>query len=296
MRRPNPETHQACRSLLQKAVRRGNVSLMKQVVHHLRDVGDIRWLRRRAPIIAFEECWPLASKVDLSASVLDISETLTQVAQAVKMKDAAGLGSLAYALSLGDSSVFSGSPTNRHIRVVSKAIERPDQFWRWISAEASVEPQHTLVVAAQGAHRRGGWPWDMAFVQAAAYLAVVEGLPAVEVHEQELEVFPFWVALDKHTPQGKAALREAATSIGLPWRQLSWICFYLEGARTNASSNSVWWSREIEWRLGKVGLSIEEAESIWYNAQAVVSDLLREEAERLREHIRAAASPQLELL
>ena len=58
MYKANPDTHQDCRSLLQKAVRRGNHTLVAKVVDHLYEIDDIKWLKRRVGVIIVEECWP----------------------------------------------------------------------------------------------------------------------------------------------------------------------------------------------------------------------------------------------
>src|SRR5438105_12776025 len=96
MNKTNPETHQACRSLLQKAVRRGNQSLAYKVAHHLCDIGDINWLKTRTFVIVFEECWPSGASQCVPTNFDNLLDMLLNVAQAVKRKDAAGLGSLAF--------------------------------------------------------------------------------------------------------------------------------------------------------------------------------------------------------
>jgi hypothetical protein len=65
MHKANPNTHQDCRSLLQKAVRRGESDLVVKVVDHLYEIGDIRWLKQRVGVIIAEECWPLMGKWEL---------------------------------------------------------------------------------------------------------------------------------------------------------------------------------------------------------------------------------------
>ena len=80
------------------------------------------------------------------------------------------------------------------------------------------------------------------------------------------ENFPFWAALDKHTPQGKIGLREVANKTRIPWRQLNWASFYFASANVNELAPSRRWKNEVELRLGKVGLSVHEAESIWAKA------------------------------
>ena len=59
---PAKETsRQACRSLVQKAVRRGNSLLVEKVASHLYAIEDHAWLRQRVVVITYEECWPNGS-------------------------------------------------------------------------------------------------------------------------------------------------------------------------------------------------------------------------------------------
>jgi hypothetical protein len=131
--KPNPQTHQACRSLLQKAVRRGSIPLTHKIARHLQSIGDADWLKNRTAIITFEECWPLGTNLQLKADFEGLLAILTEVARAVKIKDAAGLGVLAYEFSDGDSSVLSGTPEDQHIRRVAEAIINPQDFWTWVT-------------------------------------------------------------------------------------------------------------------------------------------------------------------
>src|SRR5205823_11131029 len=154
-------------------------------------------------------------------------------------------------------------------------IRRPIDFWNWVIERCSEMRQLARVGSANKAFRGGGWPWDRAFMQASAYLAVTQELPNVSIVERQSTVFPFWVALDKHTPEGKEALRRAAKIVGIPWRQALWVSFYFESALTNAAVKSSWWEREIQWRLRRIGLSYDEARSVWYEVQSVVSEVLK---------------------
>jgi len=129
IRKASPDTHQNCRSLLQKAVRRGCVSLIPKVVNHLVDVGDLDWLRNRVGVITFEECWPLGIRLKTKPEVREISRTLSEVALNVKQKDSAGLGSLAYELSKGDNTVISDPIADHPIRMIAEAIKKPIEFW-----------------------------------------------------------------------------------------------------------------------------------------------------------------------
>ena len=295
VKQPLTKIHSAYRSLIQKAVRRGDLSLTRKVASHLRDIGDGNWLARRTAVITFEECWPLGAKLDLSTEFTNTVNSLIRAAQSVKVKDATGLGTLAYALSTGDDSVLSGSPEDRHIKIVSEAIKRPKDFWDWVTTNCSQESQSTLVDVAQKAYRRGGWPWDRAFMQAAAYLAVTGNTPIVTTAKQQSKEFPLWVALDKHTPQGKQALRHVAKKIGVLSNQLFWVSFYFESALTNEATDSFWWSKEVNWRLHQIGLDFDRASLIWDKAQPIISEILKAEVEDLWENIQPPTPLQLSL-
>ena len=289
MRKANPNTHQDCRSLLQKAVRRGESDLVVKVVDHLYEIGDIRWLKQRVGVIIAEECWPLMGKWELpekrEKQQAASQNILCQAAQYIKFKDAAGLGSLAYALSEGDNSVLSGSDEDTYIKHICAAIKNKDNYWEWIISQCSCDLTKRFVERTSEAYRKGGWPWDRAFMQAAAYLAVMDGMPKLHLGIKQESKFPFWVALDRHTPQGKAVLSKLAKETGFPWRQLNWISFYCESGIVYNQELSRWWDREIEWRLSKVGLSLDEAKSMWTKVRPLFIELLQDESARLEHHL-----------
>lgn len=291
MHKTNPETHQACRSLLQKAVRRGNIALTAKVARHLYRNGDTSWLKSRAFVILFEECWPLGSELGTPQSSLRNIETVYEMfkrtAQAVKNKDAAGLGSLAYALSIGKPSVLSDVTRyeTETIRHVCDAIEKPQDFWKGIDERCSSDIQQALVNSAQNGYRKAGWPWDKAFTLAAAYLAVTTDKLDVPLISQKHADLPLWVALDKHTAEGKVALSNAAKKVGISARQIAWVSFYFESALLNEASNSRWWVNERQWRLRLVGLDDDKAGRIWEKARPIVEEELRKQAEKLEQHL-----------
>lgn len=275
----------ACRSLLQKAVRRGNVHLVQAVALCLREIGDFSWLVKRTAVITFEENWSLGGELGPVSSFDDVVFALVRVAQAVKNKDATGLGSLALALSTDDCSVLSGDPDDHAIAVVAEAIKRPNDFWKWVLKECDHEQQRVLVESAYQSYLKGGWLWDKAFMQAAAYLAVTQGIPITHLARQYDEDFPLWVALDKHTPQGKQAIYETAQQIKVSPRQLAWINFYCESAITNDSTDSRWWFKEIHWRLRQVNLDYAQAQLLWGKARPILIKRLEEETEALKQYI-----------
>lgn len=301
MRKANPNTHQDCRSLLQKAVRRGESDLVVKVVDHLYEIGDISWLKQRVGVIIAEECWPLMGEWELPQK-RDMQQEasqkiLSQAARYIKFKDAAGLGSLAYALSEGDDSVLNGSDEDTYIKHICAAIKNKDNYWKWIFSQCSCDMTKRFVERTSVAYRKGGWPWDRAFIQASAYLVIMDGLPELQLENikeskfllenTKESKFPFWVALDRHTPQGKVVISKLAKEMGFPWRQLNWVSFYCESGIVYNQVPSRWWDREVEWRLSKVGLSLDEAESMWTKVRPLFIELLHDESKRLEHHLDA---------
>lgn len=286
MKPPNPETDQDCRSLLQKAVRRGHADLAYSTAFYLHHSGDRSWLKRRTGVIVFEECWPAAASYLLSGSIGEIAGTLACVARCVKFKDAAGLGSLAFALHEGDLSVLDGNPDDTIISYITKALDDPKVFLNEAETRCTNEEQQALVTAASAAYRRGGWPWDRAFALAAAYLATQAPLPKVRGNLPADEpVFPYWVAIDRHTSHGKVALRQVARELNVPLNRLSWVSFYVESAKTNQTAQTRWWRRERRWRLHKVGLEYDEAFEIWDVARPKLITLLQDDADALQSRL-----------
>lgn len=280
-------THSVCRSLLQKCVRRGDSQLTDKLIHHLRDVGELPWLKKRAGVIIFEECWPLANDVSNINSFLQI---LTIASSSKKKKDAAGLGTLGFALSKGDESVLDHSYSDRHIRIVAEAIKRPDDFWKWAinSSNAASRP---LVNNAYSFFKLGGWPWDLAFMQAAAYLAVAFGIPKNEPTGIKMEV-PFWAGMDKHTSAGKLALTEVAKQVNCSRSLLFTISFYLESAVCNDMGESLWWDKEVAWSLSKFKVSMNDANEIWEKAKPLFINYLSEELIEFENHINCDSCSQ----
>jgi hypothetical protein len=274
------------RSLLQKAVRRGNTDLVFTTSAILESLSskEKNWFRNRTAIIAFEECWPLGTDLIFNRKFHSKVAALVKVARSTKAKDATGLGFLAYALSEGDRSVLSGSDQDRHIRIVSKAVRRPDEFWSWVAQSRSSDRGSRLV---ENAHRfrQAGLPRDRAVIQAAAYLAVTGDIPPVRPAAQQSHAFPYWVALDMHTPQGKRVLNDVARDLHIPLKQLEWTLFYFEGAQTNESIESVWWERSCGWYFDKIGLPMEEAHLVWEPAKAQVVEELTEESMQLHREL-----------
>lgn len=288
MRKANLSTDQISRSLLQKAVRRGNVELTKKAISFIIKNNDFDWLRKRLAVVTFEECWPYGIYVSYEKDEEIISKHYLKIASAIKNKNAAGLGSLAYAFSRGDTTVLKGEKEDKAIKTISEAIKRPKDFWNWAISQKINDKQEKLVEMADKGFRKAGWPWDRAFAQAAAYLAITGEIPDIVFkNEYNKDDFPFWTGIDKHTREGKAAIREAAKRIKFNCNKALWIGFYFESAICNEINNSFWWEREIIWRMSKLGLDIIEAKSIWARLKPIIIEILAEDVLKLRRKIMA---------
>jgi hypothetical protein len=280
IRKANQSTDQISRSLLQKAIRRGNVKMTKLAIGSILQNNDFAWLRNRLGVITFEECWSYGSEVTFDKDEDVITQHLLNIAKTIKNKDAAGLGSLGYTLSQGDTSVLSGCSYDKNIKIISEAVKRPKDFWNWIRNQSDDKNRQVFIESAYEGFKKAGWLWDKAFTQAAAYLALTDGVPDVKYSEpDESNEFPFWISIDKHTKEGKSAIRQAAKQIGLAPQTALHIAFYLESAKCNAIEESFWWKREFDWRMKKLEISAEEASSFWNQLQPIVIKLLKTEVE-----------------
>lgn len=275
------------RSLLQKAVRRGNTELVYTASAWMQARGQKQrnWYRMRAAVITFEECWPLGAQLGFNPRFHSKVAALVRVCRAVKAKDATGLGCLAQALSLGDRSVLDGGTDDRHLKIVAQAIRRPDAFWSWAKSRP-VSPAGKALIDSAFRFRRTGRPQDSAVILAAAYLATAGKLPPVTAESaHKPDPFPYWAALDRHTAEGKRVLNDIARDLHIPPDQLEWCCFFFAGAATNELGPSPWWSRHLDWRFRKIGLPAAEAHLLWEPVKAQVKEALAEEARLLHREL-----------
>ncbi|UCF91149.1 MAG: hypothetical protein JSW39_23195 [Desulfobacterales bacterium] len=286
MNKSQPFTEAHYRSLLQKAVRRGNTQLVFTTSALLESLSARRenWLRTRAAIITFEECWPLGRELVFNRKLHSKVAALIKVTQSAKTRDATGLGYLAFALVEGDRSVLTGSADDRHLKIVANAVQRPDDFWQWIDRQNKTPEQASLVAKAIQ-YRQAGSPMDKAVIQAAAYLAVTGEIPSIRPSDAADQVFPYWVVFDKHTPEGQRALRDVARDLHIPLPQLEWTHFYFEGALTNCALASKWWDGLCRWHFNKIGLALEEAYLLWEPAKPQVMEALAGESRTLHNEL-----------
>jgi hypothetical protein len=281
-------THTLYRSLLQKAVRRGDEDLIFTAASFLRD----RYFNKGAEFsrlvagITLEECWPLATDLVFNKKFHSKVAALIKVTRSEKARDALGLGFLAHVLFRGDRSVLWGDPPDRQIKIIANALHRPDDFWHWID-EQSDNSQRRHVVENVSPFKRKGSALERSVLKAAVYLAVSQGAIPLKAAPPLDAAFPYWVVFDHHTAHGRRALRDVARDLHIPPPQLAWCCYYFEGGRTNASVESPWWDRMCRWYFRKVALPMQEARLLWDPAKPQVVAALVEEAGRIHRKIYA---------
>ena len=68
--------------------------------------------------------------------------------------------------------------------------------------------------------------------------------------------FPYWIAFDAHTPEGRRTYRDISRDLFLGPIDLQWVGFYFEGGATNEMAPSPWWDRYCRWRFSKFDLPV----------------------------------------
>jgi len=289
-RTPRPSTDPRLRSLLQKAARRGFTNVVDRTLTRLEQAGDRAWVRSRAVVITFEECWPLGASLAVTREDSSRRKAVLRVTKAAKYKDAAALGTLAYGHHEGDKSMADCVPDMRSLELVSDALERPQRFFTWVRERSETAQSIDLINAAEQYLPAASWQWDKACILAAALLSTQGDMPLVRPAETLQGDFPYWVALDKHTPQGKVVLSEVARQAHASYRQLMWASFYCESALVNRLLPSPWWDAEKRWRLRRAGLTVAAAEALWSRARGLIRDRLSSEAAALQALVDATDS------
>jgi hypothetical protein len=284
-------TDQLARSLIQKAIRRNQPDIADATFQYLaKKPTELKWLRARLAVWTFEEAWPYGCKVSFGTNETENRDHIRALCSVIKNKDAAGLGSLAYALSEGDQSVLDGGEDDWLIHNVAWALEGTqykDYRQRLLAqSETKTRDQKDLVENAIKGSKRAGWPWDKAFAYAAGLLAVDDVVPKLnEIAIETDEPFPFWIAIDKHTQLGKETIKRVAKEMSIDANTALWLSFYFESAVCSELSYSPWWEREKAWRMSKLGIDLEHALMTWVTMRPMVEDYLAIEAEELRQRV-----------
>ncbi len=272
--------------MLQKAVRRGNVDLVFTTSAFLESLAsaDKNWYRTQTAIITFEECWPLGTELIFNKKFHSKVAALIRVTRSAKARDATGLGYLAYALSQGDTSVLDDTADDKAIKIVANAIQRPDDFWQWITWQKTTAAEKILIDNA-ARFKKAGLPHDQAVIQAAAYLTVTGQLSRIEAGQPSDPKFPYWVVFDNHTPEGRRVLGDIARDLHISLPQLEWTYFYFEGALANGEISSKWWDRHCQWHFKKIELPANEAHLLWDPARVQVVEALTAESRQLKNEL-----------
>ena len=272
--------------MLQKAVRRGHDDLVLTTSALLSSLGprEKNWFRTRTAIITFDESWPLGTQLIFNKKFHSKVAALIKVTRSNKARDATGLGYLAYALSKGETSVLDGTDQDRSLKIIANAIKRPGDFWSWIESQPKSDFQASLIEKAQH-FKNEGLPMDKTIIKSAAYLALTEKIPETRELPATEDVFPFWIAFDRHTQEGKAVFQDIARDLHIPLPQLEWSCFFFEGAVANAMLPSKWWERYCNWRFRKIGLPSEEAHLLWEPAKEQVIEALSHDSRKLQKDL-----------
>jgi len=261
--------HELERSLLQKAVRRGNENLVEKVVNYLTIIGDQTWLRNRLVIMVYEECWMYANALRLDTNIMEQYKSL---AKAVKNKNAAGLASLAFKHTENAKGLLiNDEETNNSIRSVALGIELQDKFWELIKLESGYNDNRRSVEIAQQHIKRASFPEEKAMFLAAAYLAVnfpVSGIQMIEPNNDPN--FPYWIAIDKHTGRGREIYIEACREINLDSFAGMQFGFYMEGSRCNQMQLSPFWEQMKTWQFKILGFTLEQAAEKWEKLKPLV--------------------------
>jgi hypothetical protein len=280
------KTEKRYRSLLQKAVRRGNTDLVFTASAFLESLvsTDKTWYLNQTAVITFEECWPLGTELIFNKKFHSKVAALIRVTRSAKARDATGLGYLAYALSQGDTSVLDDTAGDKAIRIVANAIKRPDDFWQWVTRQKANAAEKNLIDSA-ARFKRAGLPHDNAVIQAAVYLAISGQLSRIEAGQPSDPKFPYWVVFDYHTPEGRRALRDIARDLHISLPQLEWAYFYFEGASANGEIFSKWWERYCRWHFKKIELPANEAHLLWDPARVQLELALTVEGRQLKNEL-----------
>lgn len=278
------------KSLIQKAIRRGDLAMTEKAFYYLVETGQFDWLRRRLPVIIFEECWSYALNATFENRESVILTHCLNIAKAVKNKNAAGLGEMVYACFQGIDSITSSSSDEDLIRELAVSLKKPEVFWSEISKKDLNFKQRAVIIQAESAFKKANYDWDKATVIAGAYLAYTSDVPEVKYSSKEPPAsFPFWVAVDKHTPEGKNVLQASAEQIHLEVYKAKQLSFYFEGAQCIEIQESPWWEENVALQIKRLGFnSITDAEAIWNQLKPIVMQKLKGEAEILQKKIQRA--------
>lgn len=275
-----------CRSLLQKAVRRGHPVLVSKVAAHLWRNGGEEWLKRRTAVILAEECWPLLKQMPAEPTLPTLVGLLAQATTSRKRKDAFGLAGLRGYWEQDKRHRPALSPQSLAVledMVATSHLGR--RLWPSLRERASSSDAMTMVEAAHRSSRRMTGEFDKALMAAAAIAAIHYGTPDVPRSDVVLPLPPF-VALDRHTGPGKLALLELSGSTGVSLDVLYTLNFWCEGASLNEEVDSELHRAVKQDALNSIGMTADEAQALWNRLRPAYETTVASAARIFRDHIK----------
>lgn len=277
MNEREPSKYEIEHSLIQKAVRRGNVELVEKVFNYLQSQQGSKWLKDRLLVIAYEECWPYAEKIYLPCSDYDLLQHYKNITLSVKNKNACGLAELAMKQKDGkDVSKVGNSTDQAAISSIKNAILYPTKFWEWVKKEPEYQKYKSIIDKAEQVIKRVSSEFDKAMVYAAVYLTIKFPIPEIKTTPADNDPdFPYWIAIDKHTSVGKDIYIEICEKLSLDTFITLKLGFYLAGSKCNEVNDSPFWELIKKWQLESTGFLLNEVNEKWEEISREIKDSSR---------------------
>jgi hypothetical protein len=269
-------------SLLQKAVRRGNVELVEKVFKYLLNNGGRKWLRDRLAVIGYEECWPYADTLDFSCTDYELLNQYKAITCKVKNKDCDGLAYLAKRLNQWNYEAKTGTPEQQFaIQTIADGIKDDIKFWSWIENQPAYETNKDRIEAAKKARKRNVMGKDKSIMLAAAYLSVTYPIPEIEVVDPNNDPnFEYWTVIDKHTGEGEDIIGRVCEQLNIPKHDGYLLAFYFAGALCNMMQESPFFELAKSYKLKTMGFkSLNEAEAKWLELKPLIVQMTKLEVD-----------------
>jgi hypothetical protein len=279
------------RSLLQKAIRRGNEDLTAKVIKYLKGADNDSWLRKRLFVIAYEECWTIGNQL----TATNLTEDYKKIARSVKNKNVAGLAALASEYRKGNNGLLDGIGIEEkdNIKSIANAIDTPKQFWNFIRDLPGYQGNYNRIESAIEATAKASFEHDKLLMYAATCLIAENQIPETQFADPTNEhTFPYWVAFDKHTDAGRDIIIRSSNRIKLDSYKGGELAFYFEGSLCNQIVDSPYWEHLKKWKIGKLGFNLYTAQQKWEELKPVVIELTKKRAGQLKEKIEEATDSE----
>lgn len=271
------------RSLLQKAVRMSAPDVALAAMQALRARRNGSWVSQRLQVISFEEAHHVAFDMGFPLKQAGLIGAENAVARSLctttKDKSATGLACMARGLYYGSPYVYAvltDFPAMRdEVEDFMPYLAEPDSAFGALNAQASA--------CAWAAYRSAIFEWDKAFVAAAAYLYFHPNPARTPCSPTAWADFPWHLVYDKHSDSGRQVLQAVVQDAGIQQRRVEAVTFLCGSGQCCDAHPSLWWEAERARCLRHVGLSLDDAESIYAdlepfwikNAQRHLPSLMR---------------------